>query len=435
LSALANPIELPVSIAPAPPVAAGKGRGTLLIVDDEEGPLKALRLIFNGDYDLLVASDGETAVNLAHQQKIDVAILDIRMAGMDGIAVLEHLKQVDPSMEVIMLTAYETIDTVRQAMRLGACDYLNKPFDITVIRSTVAAAMERRGLSSEVHSNAEKLRALQGELRKHEVEQEMMRARGEIYASIIHEINNPLTVISALIQGLDQEFSRAARIEGADLEMVKDRLKRITRQVSLCIEISRRHLSALRQGATNTHPAWVNQVLTDLAELMRAHPAALNNQLVITPLLEDLQVSMNGMDLVQVLLNLVINAFQSTPQRHRVEVRAETLDGALNLEAFRPGPEDLFINQEGFRNKPLLLALSVQDSGPGIAPEVLPHIFEPYFTTRQRGQNVGLGLTIVQRFVKQAAGAIHVHSQVGRGTIVTLYLGLRHQPSTLELGV
>ena len=135
------------------------------------------------------------------------------------------------------------------------------------------------------------------------------------------------------------------------------------------------------------------------------------------------------------LFNLVINGLQAAPQRHRVEVRAQMLDRSLNLQDFHESPQDLLINQDGFRNKPPLLALSVQDNGPGIPPEVLPHIFDPYFTTRQRGQNVGLGLTIVQRFVRQAAGAIHVHTQVDRGTILTIYLGLRNTPSTLELGV
>jgi two-component system, sensor histidine kinase and response regulator len=424
--------EAATGLSAAPDVLA---RGTLLIVDDEEGPRQALRMLFKGDYDLLVCSDGESAVSLAAQHKIDVAILDIRMTGLSGIEVLEHLKRVDPKIEVIMLTAYETIETVRQAMRLGACDYLNKPFDIAFIRNTVAAAMERRSLSTEVRANAEKLRNLQTELEKHEVEGAIMRTRGEIYASIIHEINNPLTVISALIQGLDQQFSHALRVEGVELETAQDRLKRITRQVGLCIEISRRHLSALRQGAPETHPAWVNQVLTDLGELLRAHPAGQGHQLVIKPLAEDLQVFMNGMDLIQVLLNLVINAMQSTPQPHRVEVRAQSLDGALQLKDFRDGPQDLFLNRAEFRNKPPLLALSVQDNGPGIPAEVLPRVFEPYFTSRQRGENVGLGLAIVQRFIQQAGGAVHVHTEAGRGTIFTLYLGLRDTPSTLELGV
>ena len=68
-----------------------KRRGTLLIVDDEDGPRQSLRVIFKDEYDLLMADDGPTAIELAQKHPIDVAVLDIRMAGMSGIEVLERL--------------------------------------------------------------------------------------------------------------------------------------------------------------------------------------------------------------------------------------------------------------------------------------------------------------------------------------------------------
>jgi DNA-binding NtrC family response regulator len=118
-------------------------RQTLLIVDDEEGPRQSLRVVFKEDYNLLIASDGLRALELAQQHKINAAVVDIRMTGMNGTEVLEKLKAIQPTIEVIMLTAYETVDTIRRALRLGACDYLNKPFDIATIRKAVATAMER----------------------------------------------------------------------------------------------------------------------------------------------------------------------------------------------------------------------------------------------------------------------------------------------------
>ncbi|MEI9864265.1 MAG: response regulator [Limisphaerales bacterium] len=76
----------------APPNPAPKRRGTLLVVDDEDGPRESLRVIFKDEYDLLMADDGPTAIELAKNHFIDVAVLDIRMAGMSGIEVLERLK-------------------------------------------------------------------------------------------------------------------------------------------------------------------------------------------------------------------------------------------------------------------------------------------------------------------------------------------------------
>ncbi|HEY4415370.1 MAG TPA: response regulator, partial [Verrucomicrobiae bacterium] len=202
-----------------------KRRGTLLVVDDEEGPRMSLRVIFKDTYDLLMAEDGPSAIELAQKHEIDVAILDIRMAGMSGIEVLERLRFVRPETEAIMITAFETTDTIRQALRLRACDYINKPFDISTIRSAVNGAMQRRMLESEIHTSAEKVHELLGELQSQRVEEQIARTRGDIYASIIHDINGPLTVISGFVQLMNQRFGNATRMEMQDLEFIKDRLK------------------------------------------------------------------------------------------------------------------------------------------------------------------------------------------------------------------
>src|SRR6202000_1809310 len=160
MAAIANPIaeadavisEI-IAATPAPP----KRRGTLLIVDDEGGPRMSLRVIFKDTYDFLMAEDGPTAIELAKTHDIDVAVLDIRMAGMSGIEVLERLRFVKKDIEAIMMTAFETTDTIRQALRLRACDYINKPFDISTIRNAVNGAMQRRILESEISSSAEKV--------------------------------------------------------------------------------------------------------------------------------------------------------------------------------------------------------------------------------------------------------------------------------------
>jgi two-component system, sensor histidine kinase and response regulator len=398
---------------------------TLLVVDDEEGPRTSLRVVFKDEYNVLLAGDGTAGIELARKQPVDVAVLDIRMGGMSGIELLEKLKEVDPAIEVVMMTAFETADTIRQALRLRACDYINKPFDLNTMREAVAKAMKRRSLSAEVRDNAERLQALQAELEQQKLEEQMARTRGEIYASIIHDINSPLTVISGLIQVINQRICDETRVEGEDLEHIKDRLKRITRQVTACIEISRRYLSFLRQNATETVRVWVNQMLADLRELLRAHPKVKNNQLIVQPLAEDVMVSINGTDLLQILLNLTINALQCSPQAHRVEIGGQCLAEPLNLTLFQDGPNDRFLNRDGFKSSAPLLALSVQDNGPGIPPEVLARLFQGYFTTHPLDGGTGLGLCIVHRLVKEAHGGLHVHSRPGQGTIFTIYLPAR----------
>jgi signal transduction histidine kinase len=406
-----------------------KRRGTLLIVDDEEGPRMSLRVIFKDNFDLLMAEDGPTAIELAQKHIIDVAILDIRMAGMSGIEVLERLRFVQPDIEAVMITAFETTDTMRQALRLRAADYINKPFDIATIRAAVSGAMQRRMLEGEIHNSAEKVHQLLSELQNQKVEEKIARTRGEIYASIIHDINGPLTVVSGFIQLLNKKMNRSSQMEVEDLQFIRERLGIIERQVANCIEISRRYLGFLRQRKDEPQPTGVRQLLGDLEQLVRVHPGLQENEYDALPPAPDICVKINGTDVIQMLLNLTVNAFQCTPAPHRVKITVEVLRAPLDLTQFKDGPNDRFMNVEGLDNTAPLVKFSVADTGPGIPAEVLPKIFQPYFTTKGPRNGTGLGLNIVQRLVKEGNGALHVSTRVGQGSTFEIFLPGAEMPT------
>jgi signal transduction histidine kinase len=408
------------SATPATPPAK---RGRLLIVDDEEGARMSLRVIFKDEYDVLLAADGASAIEIVQKEKVDVAVLDIRMAGMSGVEVLERIKYIDPTIEAVMITAFETTDTIRQALRLRACDYINKPFDLGVLRSAVANAIQRRTFDTEVLNNNEKLQQLFSELQTVKMEGQMAQARGDIYASIIHDINGPLTVISGFLQMINLRMGQAESLAPDDLAFVKDRLRTMTRQVTNCIEISRRYLSFLRkQKSGEAARVAVNQLLNDLEHLVRVHPSLQNHEFTLSPLPEEIGVKVNGTDLIQMLLNLTVNALQATPQPHHVAVSGEVLHEPLDLGQFKDSEGERLLNVENFQNTAPLVRLAVSDTGPGIPPEVLPRIFQPYFTTKDPRQGTGLGLNIVQRLVREGGGALHVKTAPGAGTTFTIYL-------------
>ncbi len=400
-----------------------KRRGTLLIVDDEDGPRESLRVIFKDEYNLLMAEDGPTAIELAKQHDIDVAVLDIRMAGMSGIEVLERLKYVKPDIEAIMMTAFETTDTIRKALQLRACDYINKPFDLATMRAAISQAMQRRTLGDEFQSSAEKVQQLLADLENQRIEEQIARKRGDILASIIHDINNPLTVIAGFLDLLNQRVNRIAKVEVEDLEFIRTRLTIIVRQTTNCIEISRRYLDILREKPGQSAPRVnVRKLLNDLEQQVQVHPSLRENEFQLAPFPEDIGVKIGGMDLIQVLQNLVVNALQCAPQPHRVEVGGEVLRAPLDLTAFKDGPNDRLLNVEGLDNTVPLVKFWVRDNGPGIPPEVLPKIFQPYFTTKGPREGTGLGLNIIQRFIKGGHGALHCHTKPGEGTTFTIYL-------------
>jgi signal transduction histidine kinase len=235
-------------------------------------------------------------------------------------------------------------------------------------------------------------------------------------------MNGPLTVISGFTQLLDQRIGKATQVSPHDLEFIQSGIKTITRQVTNCIEISRRYLSFLRDCPDEGSRVGINQLLIDLSHLANVHPTRKLNELAIRPLLEDVFVRMNGTDFLQILLNLTVNAFQCLDEPHTVEIHSWVLTEPVDLKSFKDGPQDRLLNVEKFDNTPPLLKISVRDTGPGIPAETLPKIFQAYFTTKGPDHGTGLGLNIVQRLIKEAKGALHLHTEVGKGTTFTAYL-------------
>src|SRR5262249_54054185 len=116
----------------------------VLVVDDELGPREALRMILKANYQVMTAVSGADALQLLRQTPADLVFLDIKMREMNGIAVLKALKEVDASIEVIMMTAYASLETAREAIAHGASEYLVKPFSKKEVEGAAARAMARR---------------------------------------------------------------------------------------------------------------------------------------------------------------------------------------------------------------------------------------------------------------------------------------------------
>jgi DNA-binding NtrC family response regulator len=122
----------------------GERRSSILVVDDERGPREALRLIFERTYDVTVVDSGERAVEALRRERIDLVTLDLKMPGMSGVETLAAIREIDPEVDVIVVTGFGSYDTAIEAMRLHAFDFLTKPFDVGRVLSTVARAVERR---------------------------------------------------------------------------------------------------------------------------------------------------------------------------------------------------------------------------------------------------------------------------------------------------
>jgi len=125
-------------------------RPVVLVVDDDPGVRESFRLILEDHYDVVDVPDGPSALDVVRTSPMDLVLLDIRLPGMDGIEVLERIKAIDDRAEVILVTAVKTVRTAVAAMKLGAFDYLTKPFEEDELLSLASRALERRTLEREV---------------------------------------------------------------------------------------------------------------------------------------------------------------------------------------------------------------------------------------------------------------------------------------------
>jgi len=123
---------------------------SVLIVDDEVGTRESLKLILKKDYDVFLAKDAEEAFLQIKEQTPDVILLDIILPDQDGLRVLEKIKKNDSDSIIIMITATKTVKTAVEAMKLGAFDYITKPFDVDELRLVVSRALSTQALQKEV---------------------------------------------------------------------------------------------------------------------------------------------------------------------------------------------------------------------------------------------------------------------------------------------
>lgn len=172
----------------------GVPRPVALVVHDDEGVRESFRLVLDQDYDVLDAADGTRALEIVRSHHVDVVLLDIRLPEMDGIEILERLKALDESLEVILVTAVKTVRMAVAAMKLGAFDYVTKPFEDEDLRSIVRRAVEKRSLEREVTF-------LRGELARSRARDEIIGEHPEMLklARLVKQVARTTTTV--LISG------------------------------------------------------------------------------------------------------------------------------------------------------------------------------------------------------------------------------------------
>ena len=227
-----------------------------------------------------------------------------------------------------------------------------------------------------------------------------MEAIGSLAGGIAHDFNN---ILSAIIG-----FTELSMLsEGAPVDYLREAMKAANRAKDLVKQI----LSFSRQTDDQRMPVHVGMVVTEIAKFLRASvPTTIDIRCTIDGRAG--AVLSNSVELHQILMNLCTNAVHAIGERSgMVEIEAQGLD---------IGPE----NRDGFPDLDLgrYVRLSVKDSGQGIPSDIQERIFDPYFTTKEKGVGTGLGLAVVHGIVKKSNGTIRVKSEIGKGSVFHVYL-------------
>ncbi|MEE8390127.1 MAG: response regulator, partial [Anaerolineae bacterium] len=352
------------------------------------------------------AVDGLEAVEMAKSLQPDVILMDIEMPNVNGIEATRLIREnwEHCPTPVVMLTAYETEELIAEVSAAGAGAYLVKPSSVSEVRRAITIAIARfNDMMALQHSNRRlketlvELEATQQQL----VQQERLAAVGQLAAGIAHEFNN----IMAAIMLTAEVMLRSSRLSPED----RERLTGICQEGQRATRFTQQILDFGRKSML-----WRRDV--DLLPLMAETKGVLQRMLSedidihLSCNVAKILVNADPDRLQQVIMNLALNARDAMPEGGELRIELER----VQVESGQDAPLAEMEPGEWAR-------VLVSDSGTGIPPDVLPHIYEPFFTTRAP-LGSGLGLAQVYGIVKQHQGHIDVRTKVGQGTTFAIYL-------------
>jgi signal transduction histidine kinase len=369
----------------------------ILVIDDEMGPRESLRMLLKPNYQVHTADCVEVGLKLLKEKQPDTIVMDIRMPGMSGIEGLRQIRAIDPNLSVIMLTGFGALETAKEALRLGANDYISKPFDAHEMQQVIDRNVERTRAHRTSETAAGEIKELNNRLLQQLAQKERLAALGQASAEFVHDLGNPLTIVWGYVQLLARRLDKSDEDESAS--SVKE-LKIIEQHVRTC-----RELLTMWQGYGNVEasPPKPVSVSGTLREILKGLASVADQKGVafqVTICEDPCVLSGDALQLNRAIQNVIINAIQACPDK----------SGIVTVTCTQ---KDFYVD------------LRVEDNGSGIPAAQLHKVFDPYFTTKQAKSGTGLGLYITKKVVEDHHGSIKVESTPGTGTIFTIRLPLQ----------
>lgn len=378
----------------------------ILVVDDEKDMCDALRDgLKDKGYSVEATTIGRDALKKIRKEDYDLVIADIKMPGVDGIKILKFVKNSKPQIGVVLISGYSDLGSAIDATRFGATDYITKPFDITELYFVVRKAIQKQKLIMKdkhllrmARMNARKLRTHKKRLEQRLRHADKMAALGRMSAGIAHEINNPVCIIYGQAQYLKDKVM-SLKASGKEIKYCEEILDMIEKESGRCKDLINNLLHFSRKEELAISLTDVNKVLNETLVFFR-HPLSTQNIKLIKKLNSRLPFIMGERSsLKQVFMNIILNSQQAMPK-----------GGKLTVMTKRSGR---------------YVVIEINNAGPVIPKQELKNIFDPFYTKKEVGKGIGLGLSVSYSIIKGHHGRIEVDSQKDRGTTFTIKLPIR----------
>ena len=366
----------------------------VLVADDEPKIRQLLsQILVTRNCAVRQAADGLDALSQFRATPADVVITDIQMPRLNGLELLRELKHLDPLVNVVVITAFPSVEGAVEAMKHGACDFITKPFDVVQVQAILYRCQQRATLNRQLRSQGEGLVKLE-ELNRRLAE--LNDLKSQFLAALSHEINTPLCLMSEWIYLLaDGTLGPLSNEQDHALDVLIGAYERLHRLLQQLIDLMHGHEIVLNRQAISAQEL-VQQAMAAVMPRASARAITVTAHLPEGPL----ALEMDRGRSVAALEHLLDNAVKFNKEGGRIEMQVTGL--------------------------PTTIAIRVSDTGIGIPPEEQEKVFAPFYQVDRRlsrsYEGAGIGLTLARRYVELHGGTLQLASTPGAGTTVTVTL-------------
>lgn len=396
----------------------------VLIVDDSAVMRQLLASsLTTWDYQTIVASNGAEAWERFQQQPVSLVLTDWMMPEVDGLELIRRIRSLPLPhyVYIVLLTGRSEKEDLVEAMEAGADDFVCKPIDHGELRVRMQQGERMIRLERKLADQNERLRQTQAAL----VQSEKLASLGQLAAGMAHEINNPISFVAnnlavlkrdtSAVMEIVQKYREQQAVLTAAQPAAAQEIEELTNACELpwivenlpnLFRTSLDGLARVRKIVLNlrsfAHLDEAELAQLNIAEACQSVLEIVNHELksrrltVQTDFADERGILCQPSKIKQVIHSVLLNAIQASHEQGVMEIRTREEDTGVVLE--------------------------IEDHGVGIEPQHLPHIYEPFFTTRPVGQGSGLGLAVSYGIVRDHGGTIEAVSTPGQGSLFRIRL-------------